>query len=72
MTNKGDRWFFVLGFEKTERSNITTKEEAALKVLASDLLSHASDALDKMVGARILMEICREGQEHEKGEVGAG
>lgn len=71
-TNKGDRWFFVLGFEKSERSNITPKEETALKLLASDLLSQASSALDKMVGNRILVEICHEGKDYEESEAGAG
>ncbi|MEH2400673.1 MAG: type II toxin-antitoxin system RelE/ParE family toxin [Nostoc sp.] len=38
-TNKGDCWFFVFGFPKNERSNINKKEEEALKMLASVLLS---------------------------------
>lgn len=38
-TNRNDRWFFVFGFEKNERANISTKELEALKMLADDLLS---------------------------------
>ena len=30
-TNKGDRWFFVFGFEKNERANISKKELEALQ-----------------------------------------
>lgn len=30
-TNKGNRWFFVFGFSKSERSNIDEDEEQALK-----------------------------------------
>ena len=29
-TNKGNRWFFVFGFEKNERPNVTAKELEAL------------------------------------------
>jgi hypothetical protein len=38
-TNKGDRWIFVYGFPKNERSNIEKDEEGALKELAEELLS---------------------------------
>lgn len=48
-TNRGARWFFVFGFEKSERSNISVKELAALKLLATDLLDRSSDELDALV-----------------------
>ena len=38
-TNKGDRWIFVYGFSKNERSNINKDDEKSLKTLAEDLLS---------------------------------
>lgn len=59
-TNRGDRWFFVFGFEKSERSNIGSKELAALKLLASDLLGRSNDELGVLVGRQSLMEICHE------------
>ena len=37
-TNKEDRWFFVFGFEKNERANISSTELEALKSIAADLL----------------------------------
>ncbi|KAA0911282.1 hypothetical protein FQ179_05425 [Pusillimonas sp. ANT_WB101] len=37
-TNKGDRWFFVFGFAKNARANISDSELEALQSLASDLL----------------------------------
>ena len=37
-TNRNDRWFFVFGFEKNDRENISTKELEALQLLANDLL----------------------------------
>ena len=38
-TNKGSRWFFVFGFEKNDRANITADELGALQDIAHDLLS---------------------------------
>jgi len=38
-TNRDDRWFFVLGFEKNERANITDRELIGLRIIADDLLS---------------------------------
>jgi len=38
-TNRHDRWFFVFGFEKNDRANISTKELEALQLLADTLLS---------------------------------
>ncbi|WP_255437727.1 type II toxin-antitoxin system RelE/ParE family toxin [Comamonas flocculans] len=35
-TNKGSRWFFVFGFEKNERDNISDDELQALKDYAAD------------------------------------
>jgi hypothetical protein len=37
-TNLGDRWIFLYGFTKGERTNITETELAALKRLGSDWL----------------------------------
>ncbi|MEB3328179.1 MAG: type II toxin-antitoxin system RelE/ParE family toxin [Candidatus Sericytochromatia bacterium] len=59
-TNQGNRWFFVYGFEKAERSNITEKELVALKLLAADLLARTSAQLDALVGRLALKEICRD------------
>ena len=37
-TNRDDRWFFVFGFEKNERVDISENELESLKKLAKDLL----------------------------------
>ena len=37
-TNKGNRWFFVFGFEKNERANIQDDELEALQEIAAELL----------------------------------
>jgi hypothetical protein len=44
-TNQGDRWMFVFGFPKNERSNIDKDETEALKKLAAHLLSLTTQAL---------------------------
>lgn len=56
-TNKGNRWVFVFGFSKNERSNIDKDEEEALKKLAAHLLSLTKQELDKAQHAKELMEV---------------
>ncbi len=59
-TNKGDRWFFVFGFGKNERANISPQELDALQAIAADLLKLAADDLDAQVKASALHEIGHE------------
>jgi len=56
-TNRGNRWFFVFGFSKNERSNIDRDEEDALKKLAAHLLLLTPPALAKAQNAGELMEV---------------
>ena len=56
-TNNGNRWIFVFGFPKNERSNIDKDEAEALKKLADHLLSLTAQALDKAQRAGELMEV---------------
>ena len=56
-TNKGNRWIFVYGFPKNERSNIDKDEEEALKKLAAHLLSLTTQALGKAQRAGELIEV---------------
>jgi len=59
-TNKGSRWFFVFGFEKNERTNISTKEVEAMQRIAADLLGLGSSELDAHVASEALKEICHD------------
>ena len=59
-TNKGNLWFFVFGFEKTERANIADDELEALQDLASQLLARTGPELDTAVKDSSLQEICHE------------
>lgn len=62
-TNKGSRWFFLFGFEKNERGNVSGKELEALQAIADDLLKLSSRDLDAQVGSGALQEICHDNQD---------
>lgn len=57
-TNKGTRWFFVFGFEKNERANISDGELEALQAIAKELLARNGRELDAAVDDGSLQEIC--------------
>jgi hypothetical protein len=59
-TNKGSRWFFVFGFEKNERANISDDELAALKETAEILLARTTSQLEVALADASLLEICHE------------
>ena len=56
-TNKGNRWVFVFGIPKNERSNIDKDEEEALKKLAAHLLSLTAQAVGKAEREGELIEV---------------
>ncbi|TRZ96602.1 MAG: type II toxin-antitoxin system RelE/ParE family toxin [Rhodocyclaceae bacterium] len=56
-SNKGNRWIFVFGFPKNERSNIDKDEEEALKKLAAHLLALPVQSLVTALRAGELMEV---------------
>lgn len=57
-TNKGDRWFFVFGFEKNVRATISTDELEALQNIAQALLERNAQELELAVADGSLEEIC--------------
>lgn len=59
-TNKGNRWFFVFGFEKNERANIDDKELEALQRLAADLLKLDASQIEAHLASDTLVEICHD------------
>jgi len=61
-TNKGNRWFFVFGFEKNERTNISDGELEALQVVAADLLARTARQLDEAIEDDSLQEIFHDDQ----------
>jgi hypothetical protein len=56
-TNRGSRWIFVFGFQKSERGNIDNDEEEALKKLTAHLLSLTPAALGEAQRAGELIEV---------------
>ncbi len=59
-TNKGSKWFFVYGFEKNDRANITGEELEALQEIAHELLARTDGQLDKTIEDGSLQEICHD------------
>lgn len=59
-TNKASRWFFVFGFEKNEKDNVSTAELEALQRVAADLLKLNINELAEHVSSAALKEICHD------------
>jgi hypothetical protein len=56
-TQLKNRWFFVFGFNKNERDNISSDELKYLQQLARDLLSLNDQQLEIAVNAAELLEV---------------
>lgn len=56
-THLKDRWFFIFGFNKNERDNISPHELKYLQQLAQDLLSMDDQELKKVLHIGELLEI---------------
>ena len=56
-TNRNDRWFFIFGFEKNERNNITIKELEVLRTLAADLLHLSAKQINEAIRNGSLEEV---------------
>ena len=59
-TRKASRWFFVFGFEKNEKANVSPTELEALQTLAGSLLGLSGAELDLAVEDGALQEICHD------------
>jgi len=58
---QANKAFFVYGFAKNERANISDKELKALKLLATQLLGYTNPALLKAIKAGELIEVVNDG-----------
>jgi hypothetical protein len=56
-TNRGNRWFFVFGFLKNQRADISPRELHALRELASDLLNLNERQIDAQTKSGALEEV---------------
>ena len=59
-TRRASRWFFVFGFEKNEKANVSRAELEALQWLAKQLLDLSEAQLEVAVQDGSLQEICHE------------
>lgn len=59
-TRRGSRWFFVFGFEKNEKANVSRAELEALQWLARELLDLTAVQLELSIQDGALQEICHE------------
>jgi hypothetical protein len=59
-THRGDRWFFLFGFLKNQKSNLDANELAALKSWATELFALNDQALAAASQAGVLHEIDRQ------------
>ncbi|RXZ36134.1 type II toxin-antitoxin system RelE/ParE family toxin [Oxalobacteraceae bacterium CAVE-383] len=58
-----DKAFFLYGFSKNQRDNISNKELRGLRLLAANLLAYDRRALNKAVKAQELIEVDYEDEE---------
>jgi hypothetical protein len=56
-TNRNDRWFFVFGFEKNKRANISDNELESLKKLAKHLLGLTAAQITTAIEEGALVEV---------------
>ena len=56
-TNRCDRWFFLYGFEKSERANISKDEIKALRELAGQYLAFDDKQIELAVRSGKFMEV---------------
>lgn len=59
-TRKARCWFFVFGFEKNERANVSAAELEALQALAAELLALSTKQLNAAVEDGAFQEICHD------------
>jgi len=52
-----DKSFFMFGFAKNERENISVKEKAVLKAMAKELFAYDDEQLTQALKAKALYEI---------------
>lgn len=57
---KGKHCFFVFGFEKNAKSNISSNEEKAFKIIAKSMLAFSDVEIDRLIEEGALVEVKNE------------
>tara|TARA_B100000459_G_C8494059_1_gene164362 strand:- start:247 stop:621 length:375 start_codon:yes stop_codon:yes gene_type:complete len=52
-----DKAFFIFGYSKNERSNISDKQKQVLKLLSQDLFSYSAGKIEGLLEAKELIEV---------------
>lgn len=68
---RGERLFFLYGFAKNEKDNITQKERAALRALGDHYMGLSDQELTWLVAEYGLEEVTCDGEESSEGDRGA-
>ena len=58
-TNRENRWFFLYGFEKNEKDNITLAELAYLQAAAQVFLTYSEEDLQSAIALGEFLEVYR-------------
>ncbi|GGP66012.1 hypothetical protein GCM10009347_34660 [Shewanella algicola] len=58
--NVDDKSFFIFGFSKNEKADISIKAKTALKIMAKGLLSYDNKQLAKALKSKALYEVTRD------------
>lgn len=56
-TKFNDRWFFLFGFAKNEKSNLSSQESSVLKMVGNGWLNASDDRLMKALELKELFEV---------------
>ena len=54
---KGQHCFFIYGFEKSDKDNLTEKEEQALKLLAKEMFKFSDQQIMEKINQGLLIEV---------------
>ena len=65
-TQKADRWFFLYGFGKNERNNISDKELEIFREMAVDLLKLNDRQVDLALSSGEFVEVLNERKENHE------
>lgn len=57
---KGTNCFFIYGFSKNEKDNISPNEEKAIKIIGSTLLGYSDNKIQQLVLEKALIEVIYE------------
>lgn len=57
-----DKAFFIFGYAKNERENITAEEKKIAKVFASEVLAYSTEQLNKLVKDGAFIEVKHDGK----------